>query len=220
MGFIKSPLIKAQFKNIDTEFRKSLNNLMPVFESGDFSNAPESFNQDLTKILKPHIQTSFLGADFIRKDGITGKVQDVVLNGDFIAKGRGDEMILGSKVTVDFGEGGVKEYQTFLPDATNDGRRTFREDLEADDSKAVSVKDTVDIVAGQKHLGFILDQNPRMLNFLQESVGSIEDAYTPLAKTLEAQKASAINSIFKQETVQYNSLQELKTQKIHKYKQC
>ena len=206
IGFIKSPLIKAQFKNLDVDFRKSLNNLMPVFESGDFANAPESFNEDLTKILKPQIQTSYLGADFITKDGITGKVQDVVLNGDFIAKGRGDEMILGSKVTVDFGDAGVKEYQTFLPDATDDGIRTFREDLQPDDSKAVSVKDTVDFVAGQKHYGFLLDQNPRMLKFLQESVGSIEDAYTPLAKTLEAQKAAGINNIFKQETVEYNAL--------------
>ena len=50
IGFIKSPLIKAQFKNLDVDFRKSLNNLMPVFESGDFANAPESFNEDLTKI--------------------------------------------------------------------------------------------------------------------------------------------------------------------------
>jgi len=206
MQYIESPIVRAQLKNIDPDFRKSFNNLMPVFQSGDFENAPQSFNEDLTKILKPQIQTTFLGADFIDTNGNVGKVQDVVLNGDFIAKGRGDEMILGSKVTVDFGEGGVKEYQTFLPDQADGGKRIFREDLQADDSKAVSVKDTVDYVSGQKHLAMILDQNPRMLAHLQKMTGSLEDVYTPLSKTLEAQKQTAINSIYKQEGTLFNTL--------------
>lgn len=206
MQYIESPIVRAQLKNIDPDFRKSFNNLMPVFQSGDFENAPQSFNEDLTKILKPQIQTTFLGADFIDTNGNVGKVQDVVLNGDFIAKGRGDEMILGSKVTVDFGEGGVKEYQTFLPDEADGGKRIFREDLQADDSKAVSVKDTVDYVSGQKHLAMILDQNPRMLSHLQKMTGSLEDVYTPLSKTLEAQKQTAINSIYKQEGDEFNTL--------------
>ena len=206
MQYIESPLVRSQLKNIDPGFRKSFNNLMPVFQSGDFENAPQSFNEDLTKILKPQIETVFLGADFVDTNGNVGKVQDVVLNGDFIAKGRGDEMILGSKVTVDFGEDGVKEYETFLPDQTDGGKRIFREDLQADDSKAVSVKDTVDYVSGQKHLAMILDQNPRMLSHLQKMSGSLEDVYTPLSKTLEAQKQTAINNIYKQEGNEFNTL--------------
>ena len=197
MEDIKDPVMKSQLKNIDENYLKAWDNIAPILQSGNLEELPSDFNQNLTTILKPQLDAGYLGATFITKDGQKGEVEEISLSGDFLAKGQGDQMILGSNVKVRI-DGQIKEYMTFLPDKADDGSITFREDLQADDSKAVSVADTVDYVASNRHIPALINQNPNILKNLDSINDIILDTYSPLSKTSQREDQITKRAIFDQ----------------------
>jgi hypothetical protein len=198
MQSIKSPLLRSQLKNMDEKYQQAFDRMAPVLTSGNFEELPSDFNENLTKIMKPKLDAGYLGARFITTDGKEGEVQEISLSGDFLAKGQGDQVILGSKVIVRI-DGEDKEYMTFLPDQADDGSITFREDLKPDDSKAVSVADTVDYVASERHLSALINQNPNFLKNLNSINDIILETYSPISKTDKRADQAAKNAIFDQE---------------------
>lgn len=194
---IKDPVMKSQLKNIDEKYMQVFDRISPVLASGNFEELPSDFNESLTKIMKPQLDAGYLGATFITKDGQKGEVEEISLSGDFLAKGQGDQMILGSNVKVRIG-GETKEYMTFLPDKADDGSITFREDLQADDSKAVSVADTVDYVASNRHIPALINQNPNILKNLDSINDIILDTYSPLSKASQREDQVTKRAIFDQ----------------------
>ena len=176
---IKSPQLRAQIANLNPQYLGAVREMLPVLQNisqgGEIDELPPGFNESITSIMKPQTDTAYIGAEFIEKtDEQTerkGVVEGIEYDGQLIAKGRGDKMILGAKVTVNFGD--TKEvFSTFLPDRDNNNKFVFRSDLPEDDAKAVSVADVMDIVSSNFPVAQMLFDNPSMLRHL-EKVNSV-----------------------------------------------
>lgn len=176
---IKSPQLRAQIANLNPQYLGAVREMLPVLQNisqgGEIDELPPGFNESITSIMKPQTDTAYVGAEFIHKtDEQTerkGVVEGIEYDGQLIAKGRGDKMILGAKVTVNFGD--TKEvFSTFLPDRDDNNKFVFRSDLPEDDAKAVSVADVMDIVSSNFPVAQALFDNPSMLRHL-EKVNSV-----------------------------------------------
>lgn len=208
MDSIESPQLKAQLKNINAPYMaaaKPVIDALQMLQSGqDVQALPAGFNEGLTTILKPQTDTAYLGSAFI--DGNRqGVVEEIVYDGNLIAKGRGDEMIMGANVTVRFGDT-TETFQTFLPDRGVDNKFTFRSDLEPDDAKAVSVADTIDIVSSNFPLIQKIYQNPAILKNLQNVNQNLLDTYYPESRINEKEDQITFRSIFNAQNSQYLTL--------------
>lgn len=201
---IKSPTLKAQIKNLNPQYAAAWKSILPVLQSGNFEEIPDNFNEGLTAVMKPLLDTAYLGSTFITKEG-EGVVEGISFDGNYIAKGRGDQMILGANVKVRI-NGEEKTYQTFLPDRNDDGSLTFREGLEADDSKAISVSDVVDYASSNAPLAALIYKNPQVMNNISSISNMIEDTYVPENKIAQQQIMSYQKEAYKGELGQYNIL--------------
>lgn len=201
---IESPILKAQIKNLNPQYAAAWKSILPVLQSGNFEEIPDNFNEGLTTVMKPLLDTAYLGSTFITKEG-EGKVEAISFDGNYIAKGRGDQMILGANVTVNI-NGEQKKYQTFLPDRNDDGSLTFREGLEPDDSKAVSVSDVVDYASSNAPLAALIYKNPQVMNNISSITNMIEDTYVPENKIAQQQIMSFQKEAYQAEFAQYNFL--------------
>ena len=136
---IESPQLKALLQNLNAPYAASAQQMLPVLQNisqgGDIDELPPGFNEALTSIMRPQTDTAYLGAEFVDKER-KGVVEGIEYDGQLIAKGRGDKMILGAKVTVNFGDT-TEVFSTFLPDRDTNNRFVFRSDLPEDDAKAV-----------------------------------------------------------------------------------
>jgi hypothetical protein len=202
---LESKKAKAFIKNLDPQYLKAQQSIIPVLTSGDFENLPTGFNDGLTKVLKPMLDSGYLGAKFLTEDGKEGVVKNINLNGDYIAKGRGDQMIMGANVTV-MVNGEERVVQTFLPDAAADGSVVFKEGLEADDGKAVSVADVVDYTSSNLPLAQLMYSNPQVLQRLQTiNKVSLQPLYG-IESNAEIVEGATLRAIFNQGNIQFNTL--------------
>lgn len=176
---IKSPQLRAQIANLNPQYLGAVREMLPVLQNisqgGEIAELPPGFNESITSIMKPQTDTAYVGAEFVDNmpngQERKGVVEGIEYDGQLIAKGRGDKMILGAKVTVNFGDT-TEEFSTFLPDRDDNNKFVFRSDLPQDDAKAVSVADVMDIVSSNFPVAQALFDNPSMLRHL-EKVNSV-----------------------------------------------
>lgn len=206
-SLIENPVLRNTIINAGKlETNIAFKNLDPVFQSGDFSNLPATFAKDFTTIMKPQTDT-LVGSKFIDNQGRSGTVQGISMNGAIIGKGRGDQAVVGAKVNVRFSDGETKEFDTFIPDRP-EGQdiRVFREDLQADDSKAVSVSDLTDYISSQRTLEQNKLQSPVLANNLIKLSKSLKDIYDPSSSALNKEDQITRRAVFGARNTQYNVL--------------
>ena len=204
---LQSEKAKAFIRNLTPQYLKAQQSIIPVLTSGDFENLPTGFNDGLTKVLKPMLDAGYLGAKFLTIDGKEGVVKNINLNGDYIAKGRGDQMIMGANVTVMVGDE-ERVVQTFLPDAAADGSVVFKEGLEADDGKAVSVADVVDYTSSNLPIGQMLYANPQVMQRLQTINKVALQPLYGIESNKDKEEGATLRAIFNQGNMQFNLLQQ------------
>lgn len=202
---LQSNKAKSFIRNLDPQYAKAQQSIIPVLTSGDFENLPVGFNDGLTKVLKPMLDSGYLGAKFLTEDGKEGIVKNINLNGDYIAKGRGDQMIMGANVTVMVGDE-ERVVQTFLPDAAADGSVVFKEGLEADDGKAVSVADVVDYTSSNLPIGQLIYSNPQVMQRLQTINKVALQPLYGIESNAEIVEGATLRAIFNQGNIQFNTL--------------
>ena len=210
---IDSPQLKALLQNLNAPYAASAQQLLPVLQNisqgGDIDELPPGFNEALTSIMRPQTDTAYLGAEFIDKiDEQTerkGVVEGIEYDGQLIAKGRGDKMILGAKVTVNFGDT-TEVFSTFLPDRDTNNRFVFRSDLPEDDAKAVSVADAMDIISSNLPVIQQLYSNPAILQNMEKVNNVLLDTYYPASRVNEEQDQVTFRTIYNAEKDQFNLL--------------
>ena len=178
--------------------------LQNISQGGYIDELPPGFNEALTSIMRPQTDTAYLGAEFVDKER-KGVVEGIEYDGQLIAKGRGDKMILGAKVTVNFGDT-TEVFSTFLPDRDTNNRFVFRSDLPEDDAKAVSVADAMDIISSNLPVIQQLYSNPAILQNMEKVNNVLLDTYYPASRVNEQQDQVTFRTIYNAERDQFNLL--------------
>jgi len=157
---------------------EALSVLQPIVESGDFTQLDESHGKHMSAIYRSDLNL-FLGKQY-DSPNIKGEIINVDLTGNVQAIDNGENALVEAKYTVMDSQGTKHKVTGFLPDLKTD---VIKHDIDADDAKAVSVSEVVDMYGAMSQLYFQALQRPEsMLAMEQLSNMTLRMYYPPDTK--------------------------------------
>ena len=185
---------------LDFKTFEALENLAPILDSRDFSQINESNAADLTQLFKGSMN-KYLGKQFKDSD-LEGEITDVRLTGGFQALGNGSNTLVEAEYTVLDSNGNSVKKVGFLPDTTS---KFISSEIEADDAKAVSVGDLVDVAAVTSSILTKALENPAMIDVAAKLNQRTVKSYYPPDRLEDAKIAVEADRIYSAAKVDYAS---------------
>ena len=167
---------------------EALSVLQPIVESGDFTQLDESHGKHMSAIYRSDLNL-FLGKQY-DSPKIKGEIINVDLTGNVQAIDNGENALVEAKYTVMDSQGTKHKVTGFLPDLKTD---VIKHDIDADDAKAVSVSEVVDMYGAMSQLYFQALQRPESMLAMEQLTNMTLRMYYPPDTKLDTALVTATN---------------------------
>ena len=163
--------------------------LQPIVESGDFTQLDESHGKHMSAIYRSDLNL-FLGKQY-DSPNIKGEITNVDLTGNVQAIDNGENALVEAKYTVMDSQGTKHKVTGFLPDLKTD---VIKHDIDADDAKAVSVSEVVDMYGAMSQLYFQALQRPESMLAMEQLSNMTLRMYYPPDTRLDTALINSANT--------------------------